>query len=106
VTKLKTLTIAWKIYKSKKYKNTEALIEENRGKSFIGILCCLLKDKLNLKWVNSYQRINVGKNHNDQYMPAELRKYFNLCSYSGSELDSIQQKNVKNLYELIRAANL
>jgi hypothetical protein len=98
--KVQILKTAWKIYKSGKYKNTEELLCTNGGRSFIGILCVLLKDKLNLPWREYRGDIVIGKQQYCFWMPTEVKEYFGL-KISEFECFRLNSKNAKNFYDYI-----
>jgi hypothetical protein len=62
--KIKILKAAWKMFNSGKYPKSSALVGFNnyKGRSFAGILCTLLREKLNLHWVKeSKDYITIGR---------------------------------------------
>lgn len=80
--KLKILDIAWKIFNSGKYPKSKILIGHNtfKGRSFAGILCTLLKEKLNLLWVETDDYVFIGKKGLVSTLPIEIANYFSAGS--------------------------
>lgn len=98
--KIQILKTAWKIYKSGKYKKTEELLRTTGERSFIGILCVLLKDKLNLPWREYRGDVVIGKQQYCLWMPTEVKEYFGL-TLSEYECFRLSNKNPKNFYDYI-----
>lgn len=61
--KLKILNVAWKIYNSKKYKDSNYLLADDGARSFAGILCTLLKEKLKLEFKKLGDCTYIGQNN-------------------------------------------
>lgn len=101
--KIKILKAAWKMFNSGKYPKSSALVGFNRykGRSFAGILCTLLREKLNLPWVKeSEDYITIGRERLGSTIPVEVVRYFRVESEAqfkvdGEPLYKFLLKNVK-----------
>lgn len=70
------LDTALKIHKSKKYKNKGILLSKGGERSFAGILCQLLKNKINLLSRDIGHCTRFGVSGYVGYIPREIVNYF------------------------------
>jgi hypothetical protein len=101
--KIKILKAAWKMFNSGKYPKSCTLVGFNRykGRNFAGILCTLLREKLNLPWVKkSEDYVTIGRERLGSTLPIEVANYFRVGSEAqferdGEPLYKFLLKNVK-----------
>lgn len=99
--KIKLLKTAWKMFNSGKYPKSIALVGFNnyKGRSFAGILCTLLKEKLKLRWQKFDDYVAVGEGCWGSTIPEEITNYFSLPEetkfVNNDELYTYMLKNTK-----------
>jgi hypothetical protein len=102
--KIKILNTAWKIFQSKKYKNHTYLSHkgDKGGKSFSGILCMLLKNKLNLTYKHDVSYIAI-ENY-ASHLPEKIIEFFGLKGIDAGDAYKLQKENPKKLYDVLLKA--